>query len=220
MRYQREEKIEVKLLSMKLIAHVSPEFAKAYHMPEDHQSAGFFCTDNDDVAYLAADDATKKANVKVLHAKTFYGGEGSSWSKNGGSIMVLLSGPKVADVKSGLQYAKDYIERRSGLYCFDGDPETSYYVDVVPRVGKYFSEWCNIEEGTSYTYLVGPPTESAYALDKALKAGDTRIVRYWAPPSNANSCGAVLAGTESACRSAKAAFVDAVRFALNNPDQI
>ena len=37
MRYQREEKIEVKLLSMKLIAHVSPEFAKAYHMPEDHQ---------------------------------------------------------------------------------------------------------------------------------------------------------------------------------------
>ena len=73
-----------------------------------------FLRDNDDIGYLAVDDASKKANIKLIHAQTYYGGSICSWSKsNGGSVFVLFSGPKVEDVKSGLRYIKDFIENHS-----------------------------------------------------------------------------------------------------------
>lgn len=213
-------KMKTNMLSQKLIANVSPALAKAYHLPEGHTAMGFFSTDNDDVAYLAADDASKKANIKVIHIETFYGGQTCSWSKYGGSVFALISGPKVSDVKSGLSYIRDFIECRSTLCNFDGDEGTSFYAQCIPKSGKYFKEFCNIEEGSAYAYLVGGPIETNYALDKALKAGKTEIARYWYPPSHANSSGAVLVGTESACKAATQAFIEALRFATEHPMDI
>lgn len=213
----KREKMKVNLLSQKIIANVSPEFARQYQLPEGHQSVGFFSTDNDDVAYLAVDDATKKADIKVIHAATYYGGSGCTWSKYGGTVFVIFSGPKVADVKSGMASVRDFINNQAELYCFDGDASTAYYAQCIPRTGKYFQEWLGIEEGLAYAYLVGGPIETNYALDKALKSGDTTIAKYWTPPTHANSSGAVLKGTESACRAATTAFIDALQFATENP---
>ena len=208
------------MLSQKIIANITPEFAKAYKIPEGHQSVASFSTDNDDVGYLAVDDASKKANIRGIHAETFYGGQMCSWRKYGGSVFILFSGPKVSDVKSGLAYVREFIENHSELYNFDGDEGTAFYAQCVPKSGKFFKEFCNIEEGSAYAYLVGGPIETNYALDKALKAGKTEIARYWYPPSHANSSGAVLTGTESACRAATQAFVEALRFATENPMDI
>ena len=209
--------IETHVLSQKLIANVTPELARMYNVPEDHHSIGLFATDNDDVAYLAVDDATKKANIKVLHAETFYGGQTCSWSKYGGSVVVVFSGPKVQDVRSGLAYVNDYVKNQSGLFNLDGDAGTAFYADCIPRVGKYYQEKFNIPEGMSYCYLVGGPIETNFALDKALKSSDTKIAHYWYPPSHANSSGAVLYGTESACRSAVNAFIDTLMMATAHP---
>ena len=93
-------KMETHMLSQKVIANVTPEFARVYNIPEGHTSVGFFSADNDDIGYLAVDDASKKANIKLIHAETYYGGTTCSWSKYGGSVFVLFSGPKVEDVKS------------------------------------------------------------------------------------------------------------------------
>lgn len=213
-------KMNVKMLSQKVIANVSPEIARVYNLPEGHRNIGIFSCDNDDVGYLAVDDATKKANIKVIHAETFYGGSMCSWSKYGGGVFILFSGPKIQDVKSGLAYVRDYIENKGALYNFDGDEGTAFYAEFVPKVGKYFSEKYNIPEGSAYAYLVGGPIETNYALDKALKAGDTKVAYYWMPPSHANSSGALLSGTESACRSATNAFIDGLRFAIENPMMI
>lgn len=210
-------RVKPRVLSQKLIANVNSELARIYNIPEDHQSIGFFSCDNDDVAYLAADDATKKANIKVIHAETFYGGEICSWSKYGGSVFVLISGPKVTDVKSGLAYINDFVENRSALFNYDHDTGTSFYAQCIPRVGKYYQEKFNIPEGMAYTYLVGGPIETNYALDKALKASDTKIANYWYPPSHANSSGAILYGTESACQAATRAFIDSLRVAMEHP---
>ncbi len=214
------KKMKVTMLSQKVIANVSPEFARVYHLPKDHQNVGIFSVDYDDAGYLAVDDATKKANIKVIHAETFYGGSKCSWSKYGGGVFILFSGPKITDVKSGMAYVRDYIENKTALCNFDGDEGTAFYATVVPRVGKYYAELCGIPEGTSYAYLVGGPIETNYALDKALKAGDTKIVKYWYPPSHANSSGAILAGTESACQSACRAFIDALASGTKNPMDI
>ena len=213
-------RLKTKMLSQKVIANVSDEMARVYDLPEGHQSVGFFSVDNDDAGYLAVDDATKKADIKVIRAETFYAGRLGSWSRYGGSVFVMISGPKVADVKSGLAYARDFIDNRTELCCFDGDQGTAFYAQCVPRAGKFFRDFCGIEEGTAYAYLVGCPIETNYALDKALKAGETRIARYWYPPSHANSSGAVLAGTESACRAAAQAFVEGLRTAIEHPMEI
>lgn len=210
-------KMKTTMLSQKIIANVSAEFAKAYQLPEGHQSVAFFSVDNDDAGYLAVDDATKKADIQVIHAETFYGGATCSWSKYGGSVFVMFSGPKVADVKSGLAYVKDFIDHRTEFCNFNGDRGTAFYAQCVPKSGKFFHDFCGVEEGTAYAYLVGGPIETNYALDKALKAGETRIARYWCPPSHANSSGAVLAGTESSCRAAASAFVEGLKYAVEHP---
>ena len=66
-------KMETHMLSQKVIANVTPEFARVYNIPEGHTSVGFFSADNDDIGYLAVDDASKKANIKLIHAETYYG---------------------------------------------------------------------------------------------------------------------------------------------------
>ena len=95
------------------------------------------------------DDASKKANIKLIHAETYYGGTTCSWSKYGGSVFVLFSGPKVEDVKSGLRYVRDFIENHSELCNFDGDEGTAFYAQTIPRPGKYFQEWCELKPGES-----------------------------------------------------------------------
>lgn len=203
--------VPTKLLSQKLLAHISPEFRRVYGVPEEHDSVGMFTTDNDDIAYLAVDDASKKAKIHVIKADTFFGGDGCSWDRYGGKIEVIFSGPKVEDVRSGLFYIKDFIERQSALYCFDGDVSTAFYAQTIPRTGKYFTEVFHVPQGDAYTYLVGGPIETTFAIDKALKASQTTVRKFWEPPSNANSTGVILSGTESACRSAESAFIDALR---------
>ena len=213
-------RLKTKMLSQKVIANVSDEMARVYDLPEGHQSVGFFSVDNDDAGYLAVDDATKKADIKVIRAETFYAGRLGSWSRYGGSVFVMISGPKVADVKSGLAYAKDFIDNRTELCCLMAIRARRSTRSAFRGPESFFGISAGIEEGTAYAYLVGGPIETNYALDKALKAGETRIARYWYPPSHANSSGAVLAGTESACRAAAQAFVEGAAHAIEHPMEI
>ena len=203
--------IPTHMLSQKLLARISAEFRRVYQVPDEHGSVGMFTADNDDVAYLAVDDATKEARIQVLKAETFYGGEGCSWSRYGGKIEVIISGPKVEDVRNGLRYVRDYIERKGGLFCFDDNPTMAFFARTMERTGKYFAGKYSIPEGDAYTYLVGGPIESSYAIDKALKASKTTIRQFFEPPSHANSSGVILSGSESACRSAERAYIEALR---------
>ena len=213
-------KMETHMLSQKVIANVTPEFARVYNIPEGHTSVGFFSADNDDIGYLAVDDATKKAKIKVIQIETVYGGVDYSWSRYGGEITAIISGEKVADVKSGLQYAKDYIENKSGNYSLNEEGTLGYYVDYVPRIGKYYQESLGLSEGTSIAYLVSAPVESMYGLDKALKAADVKIAELSEIPSRVNTGGAIVYGTESACRSAVEAFAEGVEYCAFHPMDI
>lgn len=202
--------LKVNLISQKLISNASPEYAKTVGLPEGHRSCAFFSVDVDDAAYLALDYATKNAKIQVIRAETFYGGNMASWSKYGGAVYALFSGPTVQDVRSGLSYVNDFINNHTEFYCFDNDPGTAFYAHTVARSGKFFETFAGIKPGNSYAYLVGGPIEANFAIDQALKAANTTVARYWAPPSHANSSGAVLTGTESACVAATKAFIHAL----------
>ncbi len=206
-----------RMMSQKILANVSENFAKAYRLPEGHRSVGFFATDNDDIAYLAADDASKKARIKVLHAETMYGGSRFAGAPRTGTVFIFFSAEKIQDIKSAMGYIRDFVENNSELYCFDDDRATSYYAQTIARTGPFFEEWANIPAGKAYSYLVGAPVETNLALDKALKAGDVKIARFFPSPTHANSCGAILTGTEAACRAATAAFVEGLKEVNRDP---
>ncbi|MCO7154803.1 BMC domain-containing protein [Anaerobutyricum hallii] len=114
-----KRRIDAHVVMEKLVPRITEEYRKIYDIPENHESMAIFSADCEDVMWLAVDDATKKAKIKVIQIETVYGGVDYSWSRYGGEITAIISGEKVADVKSGLQYAKDYIENKSGNYSLN-----------------------------------------------------------------------------------------------------
>ena len=212
--------IPLYIVMQKIIANVSPEQRRIWNVPEEHTSAGIISSDCEDVMWLAVDDATKKARMKVLQIETVYGGVQYSSRKFGGEITAIISGPKVSDVKSALHYIKDYVENHSGNYVFNEEGSLGCYVDLVPRAGKYYQETLGVKEGESLAYLVSTPVESTYGIDKALKASNARLVELFDTPSRVNTGGAILAGTESACKAAVEAFVEAVEYCAFHPMEL
>ncbi len=214
------KRIDLHIVMQKIIANVSDEQRNIWNMPEDHTSVGIISSDCEDVMWLAVDDATKKARMKVLQIETVYGGVQYSSRKFGGEITAIISGPKVSDVKSALAYIKAYVENHSGNYVFNEEGSLGCYVDLVPRAGKYYQETLGVKEGESIAYLVSTPVESTYGIDKALKASNARLVELFDTPSRVNTGGAILAGSESACKAAVEAFVEAVEYCVFHPMEL
>ena len=146
--------IPLHIVMQKIIANVSPEQRRIWNVPEEHTSAGIISSDCEDVMWLAVDDATKKAKMKVLQIETVYGGVQYSSRKFGGEITAIISGPKVSDVKSALRYIKDYVENHSGNYAFNEEGSLGCYVDLVPRAGKYYQETLGVKEVEAFVEAV------------------------------------------------------------------
>ncbi|MDD7209168.1 MAG: BMC domain-containing protein [Lachnospiraceae bacterium] len=210
-------RMDAHVVMEKIVPRINKEYRKLYKIPENHESLAIFSSDCEDVMWMAVDDATKKAKIKVVQIETVYGGNAYSWSRYGGEITAVISGENVSDVKSGLMYAKDYIENKSGNYHLNEEGSLGYYVDYVPRIGKYFQESLGLPEGTSIAYLVASPIDSTFGLDRALKAGSVKIAQLFDAPSRVNTGGAIVYGTESACRAAMNAFVEGVEYCAQHP---
>ena len=97
------------------------------------------------------------------------------------------------------------------------DDTIVYYAQCISRTGSYLSEGAGINEGEALAYLIAPPLEAVYGVDAALKAADVTMCVLYAPPSETNFGGALLTGTQSACKSACEAFASAVEFVADNP---
>jgi ethanolamine utilization protein EutL len=174
-------------------------------------------TDCDDVGYTALDEATKKADIKVAYAKSFYGGAANANTKLAGEFIGIISGPSPAEVKNGLNAAIDFIENDACFYSANDEDSIAYYAHCVSRTGSYLSEIAGINEGEAIAYLIAPPIEAMYALDAALKAADVELVAFYGPPSETNFGGGLLTGSQSACKAACDAFADAVIQVADNP---
>ncbi|MDK2933084.1 MAG: ethanolamine utilization protein EutL [Clostridiales bacterium] len=205
------------VLSVKLIPNVNPDMAKALNLEPGHRSIGMITTDCDDVGYTALDEATKKADVKVAYAKSFYGGAANANTKLAGEFIGILSGHNPAEVRSGLNAAVDFIENEACFYSANDDDTIAYYAHCVSRTGSYLSQTAGIREGEALAYLIAPPIEAMYALDAALKAADVSMAAFYGPPSETNFGGGLLTGSQSACKAACDAFAEAVKFVADNP---
>nr|WP_281069627.1 ethanolamine utilization microcompartment protein EutL [Proteiniclasticum aestuarii] len=205
------------ILSMKIIPNVNPDMVTEFKLPEGHMSLGLFTSDCDDVSYTALDEATKKADVKVVYARSFYGGAANANTKLAGEVIGIISGPNPAEVRSGLNAIVDFIENEASFYSANEDDTIAYYAHTISRSGSYLSEVAGIAEGEAIAYLIAPPLEAMYALDAAMKAADVKMAAFYGPPSETNFGGGLLTGSQSACKAACDAFAEAVCFVADQP---
>ncbi len=204
------DKLGVEILSMKLIPNADEDMVKELDLPAGHRSVGLVTADCDDVLYTALDEATKVADVQVVYAKSFYAGADNATTKLAGEIIGMISGPNPAEVRSGLNAIRDFIDSGVSFQSANDDDSIPYYAHVISRTGSYLSKQAGIPEGQSLAYLIAPPLEAMYALDAALKAADVTMAAFYGPPSETNFGGGLLTGSQSACKAACDAFAEAV----------
>ena len=213
----KNDPIRTKVLSIRLIPNADRFLLKAMQVQEGHRSLGLITTDCDDVSYAALDEATKKADVSVAYARSMYAGSSNASTALAGEFIGILSGENPEDVKSGLAAAVSYIENDACFYSANDDDSIVYFAQCISRTGSYLSEMAGVPEGTAMAYLIAPPLEAMYGVDAALKAADVKMCVLYAPPSETNFGGALLTGSQSACKSACDAFAAAVEFVADNP---
>ncbi len=211
--------LKSQVLSMKIIPNLNPDLIAELKLPAGHRSIGLFTTDCDDVAYVALDEATKKADVKVVYGRSFYGGAANANTKLAGEVIGIISGPNPAEVRSGLDAICDVIENDAYFISANEDDTICYFAYCISRTGSYLSAGAGIPEGESIAYLIAPPEEAMYGLDAALKAAEVKMVAFYGPPSETNFGGGLLTGSQSACKAACNAFAEAVKFVANNPTE-
>ena len=198
--------IPVKVLSVRYLTSAVPALARALGAPEGYPCLAMITTDSDDATYIALDEATKKANVKVCYGASFYAGAANASTPNAGEVIGILAGPTPGEVRSGMEAVLSMLERVGFEEC-GGVPFLAY---TVSRSGAFLAKEANVAEGTALAYLIAPPLESMYAMDAALKAADVKLCKLYGPPSPTNFGGGLLSGSQSACDAACAAFRQAV----------
>ena len=209
--------IKTTVLSVQILPNADPAVLEKLNAPPGHRSLGFFTADCDDVSYASLDEATKKAMVHVVYARSFYAGASNASTKYAGEFIGILSGENPEDVKSGLQAAVAYAERDAFFRSANEDDSVVYFAHCISRTGSYLSEQAGVPEGTAMAYLIAPPIEAMIGLDAALKAADVTMRVFYGPPSETNFAGGLLTGDQAACKAACEAFADAVCKVADGP---
>ena len=205
--------IPVGVLAVRYLGSATPELAQALGAPKDYPCLAMITTDSDDPTYIALDEATKKANVKVCYGSSFYAGAANASTPNAGEVLGILAGPTPEEVRSGMEAALAALER-IGFEEIHGVPCLAY---TVSSSGSFLAKEAGVREGAALAYLIAPPLESMYALDGALKAADVKLCKLYTPPTQTNFGGALLSGTQSACQAACEAFRQGVMEVAQRP---
>lgn len=211
--------IRAKVLAVKIIPNVNSSMAENFKLTSEQRSLGLITTDIDDVAYTALDEATKKADIQVVYAKSMYAGSANASTKLVGEFIGIIAGPNPAEIRSGLNAAIEFIENDACFYSANDEDTVPFYAQTISRTGSYLSGIANIPEGEPLAYLIAPPLEAMYALDAALKAADVQLVSFYGPPTETNFGGGLLTGSQSACKAAADAFRDTVMFVASSPKE-
>ncbi len=206
----RGDRIPTHVLSVQMIPQADAALRAALKLPEGFASLGILTTDCDDVAYTALDEATKKAEVRVVYARSMYAGSSNASTRLAGEFIGILAGPDPAEVRSGLEAAVRCAERDASFYSACGDDSVVYFAHCISRTGSYLSAEAGVAEGTAMAYLIAPPAEAVVGLDAALKAADVELKLFYGPPTETNFAGGLLTGEQAACEAACRAFADKV----------
>ena len=205
--------IPVKILAVQYLPGASPALCEALGAPKGYPCLALLTTDCDDATYIALDEATKAADVKVCYSRSFFAGAANASTPYAGEVIGILAGTTPGTVRSGMEAALAALEHIG----FDEVGGVPYLAHTVSRTGSFLAAEAGVPEGSALAYLIAPPLESMYAMDAALKAADVMLCKLYAPPSETNFGGGLLTGTRSACEAACTAFTAAVTQVASKP---
>lgn len=222
------DRVPLRILASRIIASAHHSlvaaFAAASGQLEADANAGteqtslaMFTADCDDVGYIALDEATKQADVKVLYASSFYAGAGAASMPWSGEFIGVLAGRNPSDAVAGLEAAVACYEQEAAFSYADDNDSVIFLDHVIAAAGGYLSKAAGVAPGSPIAYLIAPPLEASYALDAALKCADVRLAQFYPAPTPTNFSGALLAGGLSDCRAACAAFRESVAEVAGRP---
>jgi ethanolamine utilization protein EutL len=206
-----------RVLAVRTIPNVAAPMAEALGLSDEQVAVGFLTVDQDDPTYVAIDEATKKAAVEVVFARSFYGGAGYPSGPTSGETLAILASDQIAEVDAGLDAAIEHLESRVSYRSTGSDGRGRYFAHLVAQTGSYLSARAGIERGQALGYLKATPLEATWALDQALKQAAVDLVEWMAPPTPTNMGGALVTGTEADCRAACEAFEKAVLAIAREP---
>lgn len=213
----RGDALKTKVLSVRIIPNADRTFLDKLEADESVRSLAIITTDCDDVSYAALDEATKKAEVKVIYARSMYAGSSNASTALAGEFIGILGAPDPEQAKSGVDAAVKFIENDASFYSANDDDSIPYFAHCISRTGSYLSSQAEVSEGTAMAYLIAPPLEAMVALDAAIKSADVELKVFYGPPSETNFAGALLTGDQAACKAACEAFADTVCKIADNP---
>ena len=205
--------IPVKILAVRYLPNAAPELSRGLGVPEGYPSLAMLTTDCDDATYIALDEATKAADVKVCYSRSFYAGAANASTPYAGEVIGILAGPTPGAVRSGMDAAIGAL-MRLGFVEAAGVP---YLAHTGSSCGSFLASEAGVAQGAALAYLIAPPLESMYAMDAAMKASDVMLCKLYSPPSETNFGGGLLTGTRSACAAACEAFARAVAQVAASP---
>jgi len=205
--------IPAKVLAVRYLSAAAPTLAKALGADKGYVCLGMLTADSDDPTYIALDEATKSADVQVCYTRSFYAGAANASTPNAGEVIGILAGTTPGALRSGMEAALSALERVG----FEMAGDVPYLAHTVSRCGSFLAKEAGVQEGTALSYLIAPPLESMYALDRALKAAEVKLCKLYSPPSETNFGGGLLSGSQSACQAACEAFRQAVEEVASKP---
>ena len=207
--------IPVTVLAVQYLASAEPGLCRSLGAPEGYPCLGMLTTDCDDATYIALDEATKAADVKVCYGASFYAGASHASTPNAGEVIGILAAPTPGALHSGMEAALSFLE----TIGFESAGDVPYLAHTVSRCGSYLAKIAGVPEGSALSYLIAPPLESMFAMDSALKSADVKLCKLFTPPSETNFGGGILTGSQSACYSACEAFAQAVAAVATQPKE-
>ncbi len=213
----KHDLLKTTILSTQLIPNADSALLKKLKAGKNIRSLGLITTDCDDVSYAALDEATKKANVSVLYARSMYAGSKNASTRLAGEFIGILAGPDPEEVKSGIEAAIAFIQGGAGFRSACNDDSIVYFSQLISRTGSYLSKMAKVPEGMAMAYLIAPPLEAIMGLDAALKAADVELSVFYGPPTETNFAGGLLTGEQAACKAACEAFSEKICEIAENP---
>ncbi len=211
------EPVKPKVLAARIIPRVNDFYHKQLDLLPEEACIGMITATSDDATYVSLDHATKAAQVRVVYAESFYAGAGAASGPLSGEVIGIISGTDPSEVKSGLDAAIQYLEESAWFYTGDDDGHLVFFPHVISRAGAYLSDLAQVPFGSPLSYLIAPPIEAMYAMDRSLKEADVQMQVFWGPPSHTNFAGCLLTGSQSACQESAKVFSDAIIEVAANP---
>lgn len=212
--------VRATVLAARLIPVVERSFAARFNLREEQCSLALITCDIDDVLYVALDEATKKADVEVVYAHSFYAGSAHASGPLSGEIIGVLAAPDPAEARAGLEACVDHAENGAWFESANADDSLAFFAHTISRSGSFLSNAAGVPAGAPLAYLIAPPLEATFALDRALKSAEVQLKQWFAPPSETNFSGGYLTGEQSAVAAACAAFRGAVLEVASTPREV